>query len=400
MTDASTGQWMLAEDRGGPLAGVKVVDLTTVVMGPFATQILGDMGADVVKIESPGGDSVRGIGPWRHEGMGPLFLQNNRNKRSVVLDLKSDEGRADLHALVREADVLVSNIRPAAMARLGLTAAALLELNPRLVVCNAVGYGTGGRYSGQAVYDDLIQAGAGISGVFGQVDGEPRYAPINIGDRIAGLYIVIGVLSALHDRASRGAGQEVEVPMFETVAQFVLADHMGGGAFVPALGALGYPRLLSTTRGPYPTADGYLTLVVYTNPQWARFLALIGQEGLMESDPRFASQQSRTVHADDVGAFLADHMSVKTTQEWLDSLREIDIPSSPVHDLDSLLADPHLDEVGFFREYEHPTEGRLRTTKFPLAFSASPTGDPLPPPTLGMHSIDDVLPAVVAAPAR
>lgn len=397
MSDEQRPQWRQDRERGGPLAGVKVVDLTTVVMGPFATQILGDMGADVIKVEAPGGDSVRGIGPWRNAGMGPLFLQNNRNKRSVVLDLKADDDRARLLSLVREADVLVSNIRPAAMARLGLTAADLLAENPALIVCNAVGYGSGGRYSGQAVYDDLIQAASGISGVFGQVDGTPRYAPVNIGDRVAALYIVIGILAALQERSASGRGQEIEVPMFETVAQFVLADHMGGGAFVPPLGDLGYPRLLSNTRGPYPTADGYLTLVVYTNEQWRRFLPLIGAEGLLESDPRFGTQQSRTVHANEVGAFLAERLSDRTTQEWIEVLRKTDIPASPVHDLDSLVADPHLDDVGFFHEYDHPTEGRLKTTRFPLEFRGSPCDLPSPPPTLGMHTYDSVLATPVAA---
>lgn len=389
----SPGQhaWRTERQRTGPLAGLKVIDLTTVVMGPFAAQILGDLGADVVKVESPTGDSVRGIGPWRNEGMGPLFLQNNRNKRSVVLDLKSPEDRANLLKLAGTADVFISNIRPAAMVRLGLTSDELTARNPRLIVCNAVGYGSGGRRSGQAVYDDLIQAAAGIAGLFGAVDGASRYAPTNIGDRTVALYVVIAVLAALRHREQTGQGQSVEVPMFETMAQFVLADHMGGAAFDPPLGPMGYRRLLSRHRGPYPTADGHLSLVVYTNDQWRRFLPLVGAEGLLEDDPRFASQESRTVHADEVGRWLAGHLTSRTTEEWLKLLAEVDIPASRVNTLETLLEDPHLNDVDFFVDYDHPSEGRLRTTRFPIEFSASPCDMPAPAPTRGAHRLADIL---------
>ena len=223
-----------AEAAYGPLAGVRVLDLTTVVMGPFATQILGDLGADVIKIEQPSGDSMRRVGPFRHHGMGPMYLQANRNKRSVVLDLKSERDRDVLLDLAQETDVFVSNVRPQAMARLGLGYETLAARNPEIIYCGAVGYGSDGPNAGKAVYDDLTQAGAGIAGLFASVDGAPRYAPVNICDRVVGLYLAIAIVSALHHRARTGEGQQIEVPMLETMAQFVLADHMGGGAFVSA----------------------------------------------------------------------------------------------------------------------------------------------------------------------
>lgn len=372
--------------RHGPLHGVRVLDLTTVVMGPAATQILGDLGADIIKVESPAGDSMRRIGPFQNPGMGPLYLQANRNKRSIQLDLKQAADREVLLQLARDTDVLVSNIRPQAMQRLGLDDAALRAVNPGLIYCTAVGYGSGGPNAGQAVYDDLIQSASGIAGLFGQVDGTPRYAPVNICDRVVGLYLVIAITSALYHRQVTGQGQAVEVPMFETMAQFVLADHSGGGAFVPPIGAMGYKRLLSRTRGPYPTADGYLAIVVYTDAHWRQFLALVGRPELMTSDPRFRDQESRTQHAEAMGRFLSEHLSGRTTAEWIRILRDIDIPAAPVNTLESLVQDPHLQAVGFFQDVEHPTEGTLKVSRFPVQFSATPATVRRLAPTQGEHT--------------
>jgi crotonobetainyl-CoA:carnitine CoA-transferase CaiB-like acyl-CoA transferase len=358
--------------RHGPLHGIRVLDLTTVIMGPAATQVLGDLGAEVIKIESPTGDSMRNVGPFRNPQMGPMYLQANRNKRSVVLDLKAAGDRERLLELAADVDVLVSNIRPQAIARLGLGYEALREVNPRVVYCVAVGYGSEGPNAGQAVYDDLMQAAAGISGLFGQVDGAPRYAPVNICDRTVGLYLVIAILAALQHRHATGEGQEVEVPMFETMAQFVLQDHMGGGAFVPPLGDMGYRRLLSRTRGPYPTRDGHLAVVVYTDAHWRAFSAMIGQPDLMERDERFKDQAVRTIHSEEMGAFLAAEMPRFTTAEWIEKLRAADIPVSPVNGISDLFDDPHLNAVGLFSQMEHPTEGTLKVARFPIRFGASP----------------------------
>jgi crotonobetainyl-CoA:carnitine CoA-transferase CaiB-like acyl-CoA transferase len=380
----------ISESRG-PLSGIRVIDLTTVVMGPSATQILGDLGADVIKVESAGGDSMRWVGPNRTEGMGPLYLNANRNKRSIVLDLKDAEDRAALLSLLPSADVFVSNMRPQAMARLGLGYDAIKAVKPDIVYCLAVGYGSDGPNAGQAVYDDLTQAASGIAGLFWAIDGAPRYAPVNICDRVVGLYLAIAIISALHHKARTGEGQEIEVPMLETMAQFVLADHMGGGGFVPPLGPMGYKRLMSRVRGPYPTKDGYLALVVYTDKHWRAFCEMTGQPALLDTDPRFKTQESRTQYAEDMGRYLKEHLPRKTTAEWIAALRAADIPAHPVNKLEDLFEDPHLKAVKMFPEMEHPTEGRLKVARFPIKFSRTPVRVRCLAPNLGEHT-DDILP--------
>lgn len=367
----------------GPLHGIRVLDLTTVIMGPAATQVLGDLDADVIKVESPDGDSMRKVGPFRNAQMGPMYLQANRNKRSVVLDLKQPEDRERLLELAAGVDIVVSNIRPQALQRLGLGYEALREVNPGVIYCLAVGYGSDGPHAGQAVYDDLMQSASGLCGLFAQVDGAPRYAPINVCDRVVGLYLVIAVLAALQHRDATGEGQEIEVPMFETMAQFVLMDHMGGGAFVPPLGEMGYRRLLSRTRGPYPTRDGHLAVVVYTDAHWRAFSALIGQPDLMARDERFKDQASRTIHAEAMGAFLAQEMPRFTSAEWTEKLRAADIPVSPVNGIDDLFDEPHLKAVGMFSDMAHPTEGTLRVARFPVQFGRSPASVRRLAPALG-----------------
>jgi crotonobetainyl-CoA:carnitine CoA-transferase CaiB-like acyl-CoA transferase len=389
MTEPRHDVWANDPNAGtGPLRGIRILDLTTVVMGPSATQLLGDLGADVVKIETATGDTMRWIGPWRHPGMGPMFLNGNRNKRSVVLDLKTPEGKAAILALAHKADVLVSNVRPDGLRRLGLDYEKVRAVNPKIIYCAAVGYGSDGPSSGQAVYDDLMQAASGIASLFGQVDGVPRYAPINVCDRIVGLYVVNAITAALVHRATSGEGQAIEVPMLETMAQFVLADHIGGAAFVPPEGEMGYRRLLSRTRGPYPTQDGYLAIVVYSDRHWREFSKLIGQPDLMETDERFRTQETRTRFAQDIGAFLAAQLPARSNQEWLAALRAIDIPACPVNSLEALFTDPHLAAVGFFEEADHPTEGRVTVSRFPVRFSASPASVRRLAPNLGEHNVE------------
>jgi crotonobetainyl-CoA:carnitine CoA-transferase CaiB-like acyl-CoA transferase len=370
----------------GPLAGVRVLDLTTVVMGPSATQLLGDLGADVVKIETPTGDSMRWVGPWETPGMGPLFLWANRNKRSLALDLKTPQGKSAAMALAAQADILVSNVRPQGLARLGLDYQSIRKANEKIIYCAAVGYGSDGPNAGKAVYDDLMQAASGIAGLFGAVDGTPRYAPVNLCDRIVGLYAANAITAALYHREKTGIGQEIEVPMFETMAQFVLSDHIGGAAFIPAKGAMGYKRLLSPTRGPYPTADGYLAIVVYTDKHWQAFSALIGQPTLMQTNPRFASMESRTQNAQAMGQFLSEQLPARTNAEWLNLLHEIDIPACPVNSIEDLAHDPHLQAVNFFTEQTHPTEGQLNIAKFPIRFAQSPANIRRLAPNLGEHN--------------
>lgn len=374
----------------GPLQGVRVLDLTTVVMGPTATQILGDLGADIIKIEAPDGDSMRRVGPFRHAGMGPLFLQANRNKRSVCLNLKTAEGRDAALILAADCDVVVSNVRPQAVRRLGLHYEAVREVNPGIIHVSAVGYGEGGPSSGLPVYDDLTQAASGIAGLFLAIDGKPRYAPVNMCDRIVGLYLALSITAALHHRQRTGEGQSIEVPMFETMAQFVLGDHAGGRAFVPPIGPAGYGLLMSRHRGPYRTLDGWLAVVVYTDNHWRAFSAVAGSPGLVESDARFTDLQARTAHAEACGQFLTDTIATRTTDAWLVALREADIPCSRVNTLDDLYNDPHLNAVGLFSDVEHPTEGLLRQARFPVRFSASPARVRTQAPLQGQHT-DEVL---------
>jgi crotonobetainyl-CoA:carnitine CoA-transferase CaiB-like acyl-CoA transferase len=369
----------------GPLRGVRVFDLTTVIMGPSATQILGDLGADVIKIETLAGDTMRWIGPWRHAGMGPLYLWANRNKRSLAMDLKTPEGKAAAHRLAAQADVVVSNVRPQGLTRLGLDYESLARENPKLIYCAAVGYGTEGPRAGQPVYDDLMQAASGISGLFAKVDGAPRYAPVNLCDRIVGLYVVNAITAALYHRAMTGEGQQIEVPMFETMAQFVLGDHIGGAAFVPEVKGMGYNRLLTANRGPYATQDGYLAIVVYHDRHWEDFLALVGRPEVLREDPRFASPETRTFHADDVGAFLAVQMRARSTAEWMAVLGAIDIPACPVNAIEDVLNDPHLAAVGMFEALEHPSEGAVRVPRHPVRYGKTPAQVRRLAPGLGEH---------------
>ena len=378
----------------GPLAGVKILDLTTVVMGPFATQILGDFGADVIKVEAPSGDSMRKVGPYVHPGMGPLYMQANRNKRSVVLDLKQADDKATLLALIGKVDVLVYNIRPPAMRRLGLDYDTLAKINPGLIMCGAFGFGEGGPYAGRPAYDDILQAASGISSVIERVNGTPSYAPVNICDRTVGLYLALTLSAALVHKMRTGEGQAIELPMFETMAQFVLGDHIGGELFRPSQGETGYKRLLSSQRGPYPTSDGHLCVVVYTDEHWRNFSAMIGVPDLVANDPRFASLQERTIRSEEMGAFLSATLPAKSTKEWLSLFDAADIPASPVNSIDDLFEDPHLNAVGFWQEMEHPSEGWIRTTRPVGTWSRTQPDIRRLPPRLGEHTqevIDEYL---------
>jgi len=363
-------------------------------MGPFATQILGDLGADVIKVESPAGDSMRRVGPFRNEGMGPLYLQANRNKRSIVLDLKESGDREALLALLPDTDVLVYNIRPQAMRRLGLDYETLSAINPGLILCGAFGFGEGGPYAGRPAYDDIMQATCGISSLFARVNGSPSFAPVNLCDRTVGLYLTTTITAALFHKQRTGEGQRIELPMFETMAQFVLGDHLGGQVFLPSEGGTGYQRLLSTQRGPYATLDGHVCVVVYTDEHWRKFAAMTGCADLLEKDARFRDLQSRTVNAEAVGKFLAAKLSTRSTREWLSLFDQADVPASPVNSLEDLLDDPHLQAVGFWEEHEHPSEGRIRVSKFPGTWSRTQPDIRRLAPRLGEHN------AAVLGPVR
>jgi crotonobetainyl-CoA:carnitine CoA-transferase CaiB-like acyl-CoA transferase len=373
----------------GPLTGLKILDLTTVLMGPYTTQILGDMGADVVKIESPEGDSVRGIGPFRNPGMGSIFLQANRGKRSIVLDLKQKQGREALLKLIETADVLVYNLRPQVMERLRLGYADVAASNPKIIYAGLFGYGQDGPYAARPAYDDLMQGGTGIPSLAQRAGTPaPRYAPLAIADRVVGIWAVGAITAALWHRERHGEGQRIDIPMFETMAQLVLGDHMGGGLFEPALGGMGYGRLLSHDRRPYPTKDGYVCALVYSDKQWRRFFTAIGEPEIFTGDPRFATITSRTRHIDEIYAMVTTYMTQRTTAEWVALLSAIDIPVEPLRTIEQLVEDPHLQAKGFFQMQQHPTEGPLRMPGVPTMFSKSPADIGGPAPRLGEHSRD------------
>ncbi|MDX3924614.1 MAG: CoA transferase [Shinella sp.] len=373
----------------GPLSGMKVIDLTSVLMGPFATQYLGDFGADVIKVEPPSGDVMRGIGPSRSPEMGPLFLNSNRSKRSVVLNLKTAEGRELLLELCRDADVMVYNVRPAAMKRLGLSWEEVHAVNPRLIYAGLYGYGQQGRYAARPAYDDLIQGGATLSHLF-LLSGseEPRYVPTAIADRVVGLTGLSGILAALIERNRSGRGQRVDVPMFETMVNLVLSDHLGGLTFDPPAGGGGYARLTEQNRRPLRTADGHVCTLVYTDDQWRRFLTAIGREDLMEADGRFASFTARMENVSHVYGWLADVFRTRTSGEWIDLLDAADVPVMAMHTFETVLLDPHLVDARFFKTVEHPSEGRTVSMSNPVQMSATPVEITRYAPMLGEHTIE------------
>ena len=373
----------------GPLAGVRIVDMTTVLMGPYATQILGDMGADVIKVEPPRGDGSRDLGPMRNPGMGPLFMHANRSKRSIVLDLKKKAGLRALLRLAKNADVLIYNVRPQAMARLGLSYEEVAAVNPRIVYVGTYGFGQSGPYAARPAYDDLIQGAAGLPSLAVRAGAEmPRYVPCTVADRTVGLNAVNAIAAALYYRERTGEGQAIGIPMFETMAQFVLGDHLGGRTFEPPLGPTGYARLLAKERRPYATKDGYICALVYNDKQWKSFFALIGRPEVLESDPRFADLGSRTGHIDELYSLVAETLATRTTAEWLVALDRADIPAMPMHTLDTLIDDPHLAAVGFFEMVEHPSEGRMRSMAVPGTWSKSQPAVERLAPRLGEHSAE------------
>ncbi|HXD39142.1 MAG TPA: CoA transferase [Ramlibacter sp.] len=373
--------------QGGPLAGLRIIDITEVVMGPSATQMLADLGADVIKVEPPGGDMLRATGPGGRSGAGPLFLNLNRNKRSIVLDLKQPAGRQAVLKLAETADAIVYNVRPQAMKRLGLDYESVRRVNPRIVYVGTFGFSQRGRYADSRAFDDLIQAAVAIPEASRRAGSDvPRYAPLNLSDRATGLYAFGVICAALLARERTGSGQAVDVPMFETTAQMMLGDHLYGHTFIPPRGGFGYPRLLNPQRRPYATKDGLVCLVVYTDEQWKSFMRAVGEAERFESDPRFADGESRTQHVEALYEILADKLGTKTTREWRELLEPLGIPVLPAHTFESLMDDPHLKDIGFFQQLEHPTEGTLRTMAVPSEWPQSPLPPLRPPPLLGEHS--------------
>ena len=376
-------------ENNGPLAGLRILDLSTVVLGPMTGQYLGDMGADVIKIEAPEGDITRSIGPRRSEGMGALYLANNRNKRSVVLDLKAKTDRDVLRQMVLNSDVILHSIRTDSARRLGINYEDMRKLNPKLVYCHLTGFSDDGPYAGKAAYDDIIQALSGLAMLQTVVGGEPRYVPSIIADKISAVHAAYAIALALFHRERTGKGQKVVVPMFETMVAFNMAEHMGGQIFEPSEGAMGYKPVREALRRPFQTSDGYICFLPYTDANWTKFLALIGRNDL-QVDPTFYSQKGRQDNLDIVWAEVRHLIKARSTAEWLTLLEGSDIPYAIVNDLEELLEDPHLHATGFWEMHYHSTEGWMRFPAPPLQFSATPGAIYRLPPLLGEHT-DEIL---------
>ena len=376
---------MASAPRPGPLAGVRVIDLTINVLGPLATQILGDAGADVIKVESTAGDPTREMGITRTPGMAVMYLNLNRNKRSVVLDLKHPSGQASMATLVATADVVVHNMRLGAAERLGLDPASLRRTNPRLIHAAATGFRQASSRRDRPAFDDVIQGMSSIATLNRDASGAPRYTPIALADKFCGHALASAITMALYHRERTGEGQEIHLPMLETLLAFNLPEHLGGATLCEPAFGLGYSRMLSPHRRPYATRDGYICVMAVTDDQWHRLFGALGRPEMMR-DARFARLAERVANIGEAYAVLTETFPTRDTREWLDILERADVPCGPANTIADLLDDPYLAETGFFQEVAHPTEGRLTMMAPPVEFSASPATIRLLPPKLGEHT--------------
>ena len=378
---------MTAKAPSGPLAGIKIVDMSSVVLGPFATLIFGDLGADVVKVEAgqkgKAGDMMRYAGASPTGDLGPIYTALNRNKRSIVLDVKTPDGKAALTALLKDADVFFHNVRLAGMDRLGFGYEAVKAINPDIIYVHCAGFGVGGEYEHRQAYDDLIQGASGFAALNAmRSGGAPEYAPSLVADKTVGLFATYATLAALFHRERTGRGQFVQVPMMESFTFFNMVENLYGETFIPGNGRLAYTRSINANRKPYPTQDGYIGLVPYSDEQWAEFFEIGGRPEVFQ-DPRFSTYAARTENINDLYAMIEEVAATKTTDEWLTLLDAANIPAMRYNTMEAVLTDPHLTQVGFFQERVHPQAGAYRAMKHPVTFSDSPASIRLDPPCLG-----------------
>jgi crotonobetainyl-CoA:carnitine CoA-transferase CaiB-like acyl-CoA transferase len=366
----------------GPLAEVRVVDLTAMVMGPYCTQIMADMGADVIKVEPPAGDNTRYISVGPEPGMGGVFANVNRGKRSVVLDLRSDEGKDTLRELIKNSDVFIHSMRGKAITKLGFSYEEVAAINSTIIYTNCYGYGRRGPDANRTAYDDTIQAECGLPFAQEQLTGEASYVGTIMADKVAGMTALYATMMALFHRERTGEGQEVEVSMFETMASFMLVEHANGAIFSPPLGPAVYPRAVAPNRKPYRTKDGHISALVYNDKQWSAFVNAVKPAWAGE---HFATLEQRAREVDTVYALLGETFLERTTQDWLELLRSLDIPAAPVHTLDELFDNPHLNAVGFFETVDTPN-GPVRFPGTPTWFSRTPGRIAGPAPRLGAHT--------------
>jgi len=391
----------LAQAPTGPLAGIRILDLTSVVNGAYATQILADQGADVIKLEDPGsgrsggGDIMRWAGhmpPGAPRDMGPIFLTINRNKRSVVLDMREPAAKRSIRRLIKSCDVFAASVRYDGLKRLGLAYEDVKAIRPDIVYVHAAGYGSDGPYAGEPAYDDLIQSASGLADILPRTDGNntPRILPTLVADKVSGLFMAQAITAALLHRARTGEGQFVEVPMLECVTSFLLVEHLYDHTFDPPQGQYGYPRVINPHRKPFKTADGYIGLLPYTDKQWDQFFQVAGWGDTIANDPRFSDYAARAKHTHELYSLVETVTGSKTTDEWLALLKPLAIPVVRTNRLDELQDDPHLAAVGLFERYEHPDIGGYLQLRPPVKFSATPSNIRRHPPRLGEHT-DEIL---------
>lgn len=396
---AEPGQSGATIQATGPLSGVRILDLTSVVFGAYATQMLGDQGADVIKLEDPGsgrgdgGDIMRWAGhvpEGRPKDLGPIYLTINRNKRSVLIDLADPKERGFLEALIRSCEVFATSIRYAGLKRLGLAYEDVKALRPDVVYVHAAGYGSDGPYAGEPAYDDLIQSASGLADLMPRVDGDPtpRILPTLVADKVSGLFMCQAITAGLLHRAKTGKGQFIEVPMLECVTSFTLVEHLYDHAFVPPTGQWGYSRVVNPNRRPYRTLDGYIGLLPYTDKQWDQFFAAAGMGDTFGQDPRFADYATRAKHINELYGLVGEVTQTKTTDEWLALLKPLSIPVVKTARLEDLLTDPHLSAVAFFEPHDHPDAGPYLAMKPPVRFTGSPSNIRRHAPRLGENAAE------------
>ena len=369
----------------GALEGIKILDLTSVGFGPYACQILGDYGAEVIKIESPEGDITRGIAPFRNKGMGHFFINANRNKKSLVLDLKTKKGKAAFFKLVEKSDVVMTSIRPAAMERLGIDFTACKQINPSLIYVALVGFGQSGPYAKRPAYDDIIQGVSGMAAMQGGREGDPTFVNASVCDKICSQIAAHATLAALFARTKSGTGQLVEVPMFESMVGFNLVEHQSGMTFDPPLGSTGYERSMVKYRRPYATRNGFVCALPYTTKHWKSFFSLMHREDML-NDPRVLDPKVRSEKIGELYELVSDLVADWDTEDLLKALEEGDIPHGEATQLYDLKNDDHLEAVEFFQTHEHQTEGTIKLTSPPVKLSETPTNIRRLPPLLGEHS--------------
>ncbi|MDB5418118.1 MAG: L-carnitine dehydratase/bile acid-inducible protein [Phenylobacterium sp.] len=389
----------LAGEATGPLAGIRILDLTSVVNGAYGTQLLADQGADVIKLEDPGsnrgdgGDIMRWAGhvpEGAPRDLGPIFLTINRNKRSIVLDMKQESAKRAVRRLIKSCDVFAASVRYEGLKRLGLAYEDVAAIRPDIVYVHAAGYGSDGPYAGEPAYDDLIQSASGCADVLPRTDGNPtpRILPTLVADKVCGLFLSQAVTAALLHRARTGEGQFVEVPMLECMTSFLLVEHMYDQTYDPPTGQWGYTRVVNPNRKPFKTKDGYIGLLPYTDKQWDQFFEAAGMGETIAKDPRFSDYFTRMKHISELYGLVEQAAATKTTQEWLDVLKPLSIPVVKTNRLDELPEDPHLKAVDFFQTFQHPELGRYVAMRPPVKFSKTPANIRRHPPRLGEHTAE------------